>query len=228
MITTQTSGSTSSFYDSMNAVRANSAGAGGQGSASEIQDRFLKLLVTQMKNQDPLNPMDNAQVTSQMAQLSTVTGIDKLNASVQALGSSMASTQTLSAIGMIGHGVMVRGDVIAKSGGETGGGVLLDQPVDNVEITIKDASGHTVRTLSLGRQGAGVLPFVWDGKDDAGHTVANGAYQISATARMGTSTVTPQTLSYGTVNAVTQGAQGPRLEVGLFGSFSLSDIVQFI
>jgi flagellar basal-body rod modification protein FlgD len=79
---------------------------------SAIQDRFLKLLVTQMKNQDPLNPMDNAQVTSQMAQLSTVSGIDKLNATVQALSDSMAAAQSLQAASMIGHAALVPGTEI--------------------------------------------------------------------------------------------------------------------
>ena len=83
--------------------------------ASQIgatEDRFLKLLVTQMKNQDPLNPMDNAEVTSQMAQLSTVTGIDKLNSTVEALSASMLASQSLSAVSMIGHPVLVAGTQI--------------------------------------------------------------------------------------------------------------------
>jgi flagellar basal-body rod modification protein FlgD len=224
----QNSNSAASLYDSLNARNSGVGAANGQNSASAVQDRFLKLLVTQMKNQDPLNPMDNAQVTSQMAQLSTVSGIDKLNASVQALGSSMAATQSMSAIGMIGHGVLVRGDVLQLSGAQAGGGINLPQPVDGVEMTIKDVSGRVVRTLNLGAQQAGVLPFVWDGKDDAGNPVANGVYQMSARASVGTSSFTAETLSYGTVNAVTQGAQGARLEVGILGSFALTDIVQYM
>lgn len=224
---TQNTNSAASLYESLNA-RNSSVGASSQNTTQQIQDRFLKLLVTQMRNQDPLNPMDNAQVTSQMAQLSTVTGIDKLNASVQALGSSMAATQSLSAISMIGHGVMVRGDVLQLSGGQGGGGVNLSQPVDRLELTIKDASGRTVRTLNLGAQQEGVLPFVWDGKDDAGNDMANGVYQITARGVVGSNGFAAETLSYGTVNAVTQGAQGARLEVGILGNFSLTDIVQFM
>ena len=86
----------------------------------EAQDRFLKLLVTQMQNQDPLNPMDNAQVTSQLAQLSTVTGIDKLNTSVVSLGASLQSTQILQASSMINHGVLAEGTsmILAKTSSE--------------------------------------------------------------------------------------------------------------
>ena len=96
-------------------------------SAADTQDRFLKLLVTQMKNQDPLNPMDNAQVTTQMAQLSTVSGIDKLNATLQALSDSMSSNQSLQAASMIGHGVLVAGKGIELANGGGYGGVELAQ-----------------------------------------------------------------------------------------------------
>ena len=78
-------------------------------STAATQDRFMKLLVTQMKNQDPLNPLDNAQVTSQLAQLSTVTGIDKVNATLQSLMGSMQPSQSLQAAGMIGHSVLAPG-----------------------------------------------------------------------------------------------------------------------
>src|SRR3990167_8083696 len=104
---TQDAGSTAALFASFNAKAGAAATAS---TAADTQDRFLKLLVTQMKNQDPLNPMDNAQVTSQMAQLSTVTGIDKLNVTLQALSDSMASSQSLQAASMIGYGVLVPGN----------------------------------------------------------------------------------------------------------------------
>jgi len=96
--------------DVQNAMKSTSASsASTTGTAQGTEDRFLKLLVTQMKNQDPLNPLDNAQVTSQMAQLSTVTGIEKLNAALTTMSQSFASSQSLQAANMIGHGVLVPG-----------------------------------------------------------------------------------------------------------------------
>src|SRR3990172_3775053 len=106
----QDAGSAAALFASLNASSSSSATQ--VSTAAETQDRFLKLLVTQMKNQDPLNPMDNAQVTSQMAQLSTVTGIDQLNVTLQALSDSMVPNQTLQAATMIGHGVLVPGEGI--------------------------------------------------------------------------------------------------------------------
>src|SRR3990172_2141446 len=90
--------------------------------AQEQEDRFLKLLVTQMKNQDPLNPLDNAEVTSQMAQLSTVSGIEKLNTTLQAMSSSFASSQSLQAAGMIGRSVLAPGSSLSLQNGAAVGG----------------------------------------------------------------------------------------------------------
>ena len=138
------------LLDSVNGVK-NTATS----SASATQDRFMTLLVTQMKNQDPLNPMDNAQVTSQMAQLSTVTGIDKLNATVESLIGSVQNGQSYQASGMIGHNVLVPGNKISSTG--TGGYLGVDLPVgaDKLTVTIKDSAGSTIRTLSLGAQSTG-------------------------------------------------------------------------
>src|SRR3972149_4887791 len=89
--------------------------------AGEAQDRFLKLLVTQLKNQDPLNPMDNAQITSQMAQISTVSGIEKLNTTLQAMMASSDVGQWLQATAMIGNGVLVPGSTLELQNGTAAG-----------------------------------------------------------------------------------------------------------
>ena len=149
------------------------------------QDRFLKLLVTQLKNQDPLNPMDNAAVTSQMAQLSTVSGIDQLNSTVQALSDSMAASQSLQATSMIGHAALVPGSQIDLLKGQSDAAVELTQPADKLTVTITDAKGNIVRTLQLGSQDAGMVNFQWDGKDDTGAAVADGSYKFSAKAVLG-------------------------------------------
>ena len=195
-------------------------------SISATQDRFLKLLVTQMKNQDPLNPMDNAQLTSQMAQLSTVSGIDKLNSTLQALSDSMAVSQSVSATSMIGRGVLIPGSAISLTNGQAIGGVDLAQPADSVKVTIKDPAGNTVRTLQLGAQEAGVVPFSWDGQTDLGATAAKGSYSFTADAILAGNAMTPATLAFGMVNAVTPGAQGATLDVGQLGSFALSAVKQ--
>src|SRR5215217_1318021 len=92
-----------SLLDSMNTK----AGTGNQVSAE--QDKFMTLLITQLKNQDPLNPLDNAQVTSQLAQLNTVTGINKLNDTLETLKTDLAASQSAQAVNMINHGVLAPG-----------------------------------------------------------------------------------------------------------------------
>ncbi|HNZ56317.1 MAG TPA: flagellar hook capping FlgD N-terminal domain-containing protein, partial [Methylophilaceae bacterium] len=119
-------------------------------STQEAQDRFMTLLVTQMKNQDPLNPMDNAQVTSQMAQLSTVSGINKLNSTVESLMSSLQMGQSYQAANMIGHGVLVEGKTLTTNGEGGYFGVELPVGADKLSIDIKDTSGNTIRTLDFG------------------------------------------------------------------------------
>jgi flagellar basal-body rod modification protein FlgD len=196
--------------------------------AVDTQDRFLKLLVTQMKNQDPLNPLDNAQVTSQMAQLSTVSGIDKLNATVQALSDSMTAAQSLQAASMIGHAALVPGSQINMAGGKSDAAVELTNPADKLTVTITDSKGNVVRTLQLGAQDPGIVGFQWDGKDDTGAVVADGTYKFSASAELGGKKSTPTTLSYGLVESVSLTSAGPKLNMGSLGEVGLDAVRQIL
>lgn len=218
-----------SLIASLNAANSSVGKKSSASSTDATQDRFLLMLTTQLKNQDPLNPMDNAQITSQMAQLSTVSGIDKLNATLQALSDSMAMGQSVSATSMIGHGVLVPGSALNLLDGQAIGGMELAQPADGVSVTIQDAAGNVVRTLQLGEQTAGILPFTWDGKTDAGADAANGSYKFSVVAELlSGKTITSDSLAFGMVNAVTPGAQGATLEVGKLGGFALSAVKQVL
>ncbi len=125
----------------------------------DAQDRFMTLLVTQMRNQDPLNPMDNAQVTSQLAQLSTVTGINKMNSTLESFMANLQSSQSLQMSNLIGHDVLVEGNELSFDG--TGGyfGVELPTSTDDLTITINDAAGNQIRQLTFGNQSDGILPI---------------------------------------------------------------------
>lgn len=200
----------------------------------ETEDRFLKLLVTQMKNQDPLNPLDNAAVTSQMAQLSTVTGINKLNDTVNALSTSFLANQTLQAASLVGRVVMVPGKEMALSGGSAIAGVDLTQPVDKLTVTIKDASGAVVHTADLGEQKeAGVIPFQWDGSTDSddGSKAPDGAYTFEVTAELGGKKLDSSALTalaVGQVASVSLGAAGATLNVVGLGPVTLSQVKQIL
>jgi flagellar basal-body rod modification protein FlgD len=223
---TQDTSSASALISSLNAK--SNATSSTESSAATTEDRFLKLLVTQMKNQDPLNPMDNAQVTSQMAQLSTVSGIDKLNTTLQALSDSMSVGQALSATNMIGHGVLISGSAITLKDGKAIGGIELTQPADSVKVLIQDAAGNTVSTFQMGPQKAGVTPLEWDGQTDAGTPAVNGTYKFSVEAMLAGNKIEANPLTFGMVNAVTPGLHGATLDVGTAGSVALSAVKQII
>ncbi|PKO94084.1 MAG: flagellar hook assembly protein FlgD [Betaproteobacteria bacterium HGW-Betaproteobacteria-1] len=194
--------------------------------AQEAQDRFMTLLVTQMKNQDPLNPMDNAQVTSQLAQLSTVTGIDKLNNTMEALIGSVQSSQSMQASGMIGRVVLTEGNNVDLFEGDSLFAVDLPASADNVKVTIKDADGIVVREMSLGKQPFGLLELNWGGETNSGEIAADGRYfyEVSATSASGTINAVP--MAYSMVNSVSNSADGIQMNLSNLKTVSLGDIKQ--
>lgn len=229
MVTATTSASNASaVFSALNATSAATASAATASAATASQDRFMKLLVTQLKNQDPLNPMDNAQMTSQMAQISTVSGIDKLNATLQALSASMTPNQVVQAAGMIGHGVLVPGSGVDLTGGAAFGGFTLPQSADVTKVSVYDQSGALVRNIDLGAQPAGTTKWQWDGMDNAGVAMPNGAYTFKVDASQASNAVAASTLQYGMVNSVDQTAQGVTLSVGKMQNILLSQVQQIL
>jgi flagellar basal-body rod modification protein FlgD len=186
-----------SLLDTVNGKKSTSTDT-----VDEAQDRFMTLLVTQMKNQDPLNPMDNAQVTSQMAQLSTVSGINKLNDTVAGLISNMNIGQTYQAANMIGHSVLVQGNQIAHE--KTGGYFGVDVPAgaDSLTVNIKNSAGLTVRTLNFGSQEAGSNSLNWDGYTDSGSLAPSGNYSFEVSGKIANSAASVNPLSFAKVVSV--------------------------
>ena len=198
--------------------------------ASEMQmteNRFLKLLTTQLKNQDPLKPMDNAQMTSQMAQISTVNGVEKLNMTMEKLMASSSDAQSIQAAAMLGHSVLVAGDGMSLAeNGQTVGGFELSQSVDSATLSVKDANGSVVRTISLGTQDAGLVDFAWDGKNDAGTPAAAGKYSFSISAEQGGKAVSATTYQLAQVTGILRDKSGMQIELGQLGNYNLADIRQ--
>lgn len=190
----------------------------------DSQDRFLKLLVTQMKNQNPLKPLDNAEVTSQLAQISTVTGIDKLNDTLKLLVSDLDSMRSLEASSMIGHSVLIPGTSMKLEEQLAVAGFELPQSVDELVVSIKDSSGITIRSLELGSKSEGVNTFVWDGVTDSGTAATNGSYSFSVSAKQGDKDISATTLTLGTVNSVSPDEKGAILDVGELGFIGMSDV----
>ena len=200
--------------------------------AKDAADRFLTLLVAQLQNQDPLNPMDNAQVTTQLAQISTVSGINQLNSTVSALGASMQATQSLQAAALIGHDVVVGGNDLDLSTDKTSGitdaqgGVALSGDADAVKVTVSDEAGNVVRTIDLGAQKAGDQYFHWDGKTDSGSAAKDGHYTFTVTATAAGKAVTFDTLMVARVEGVANSTTGVILQLPRGSQVAFADVKQ--
>jgi flagellar basal-body rod modification protein FlgD len=129
--------------------------------AQANQDRFLTLLVAQMKNQDPLNPMENAQLTTQIAQIQTVTGVDKLNTSIEGLGKQFGQSQLMGAVGLVGRDVTLPGNRLAVGKDAATGVFELSGAADNVKVEVTTAAGTVIDTVELGAATSGRHAFSW-------------------------------------------------------------------
>lgn len=220
---------TTAIGSSDSRVALGTANAATNSLINDTQDRFLKLLVTSLQNQDPLNPMDNAQVTSQIAQLSTVQGITQLNNTLLALSGQMDISQSMQAVSLIGKNVLIPGDKISVgSGTATNFGADIVTDSAKVNVTILDASGKAVRQFELnGGQPVetGVYAIEWDGKDNSGSVVPDGAYHVKIEAFDASGVaVASGALTAAKVNSVAYAANGMKLDLGLAGNIGLLDI----
>lgn len=156
------------------------AGAKKPTSAQDMQNQFLSLLIAQLKNQDPTNPMDNAQMTSQMAQISTVSGLEKLNDTVASVTAQVNASQMLQGASLIGRTVLTEGNSLAVAdGGVATSAFDLASSASNVTVTITDASGQLVDTVQMGPAEAGRNYFRWDASGYNGDKTAL-RYRVSA------------------------------------------------
>jgi flagellar basal-body rod modification protein FlgD len=185
-------------------------------------DRFLKLLVTQLQNQDPMNPMDNAQITSQMAQINTVTGIEKLNTTVEGLNTQFAQLQALSGASLVGREITVRGNKLQLKGGLAVGGGGLAGAAGSVKVEVLNGAGRVVDTLNLGIKDAGRHPFNWRPT-----SLADGAYSFRVVAAQGTQAVTATPLMRDHVEAVRTTGNALTLETAASGLVAWRDVQGF-
>jgi flagellar basal-body rod modification protein FlgD len=214
-------------YDAIAPLSTAKSGASNTApTAADTGNRFLALLVAQLKNQDPLNPLDNAQVTSQMAQINTVQGIGELNVSMTQM---LNEFQNLQAVTLAGRDILVAGNTLNLSvsqngSAQAGGGYDLSSDAGSVKIEIKDAAGNVVRNMTLGSAQSGAQTFGWDGLDDAGKPQAAGAYTFTVNATTRGQSVPADSLARAHVNGVANGAGGIRLNVGSYGVIGYGDV----
>ena len=183
----------------------------GQTTADAQQDRFLKLLVAQLNNQDPMNPMDNAQMTSQMAQINTVTGIQQLNETMKSMAGQFTSMQVMQGASMIGRGVMIQSNTLSIDAGKARGAVDLEGTASNVSVQILSPGGVVLDTLNLGPKAAGRHSFEWDASSYNG--VANPSFKVVATN--GKANVASTPLAQDTITSI--GTSGGGMSIQLKG-----------
>ena len=152
-------------------------------SAADQTQNFLKLLIAQIKNQDPMSPMDASTMTAQMSQLNMVSSMGTMNTSMQAMLAQMQSANFMNQASLIGHSPMVAGSSINYTGGEVMLGANLVNPLQGVVATIKDASGNVVGTADLGNLNSGMANFVFDGVDASGAKMPNGIYRVEISGK---------------------------------------------
>ena len=205
------------------ATDATAAVPGTTADATATSDRFLKLLVAQMQNQDPLSPMDNAQVTSQMAQINTVSGIEKLNRTVEGLSSQFAQLQAVQGASLVGHDVVVPGNTLQITDGIGQGGFELAGPADHVKVEVLSPSGQVVDTMNLGAETSGIHSFEWK----AGSATNDSALRFRVTATSGSVNTAAATLIRDRVDAVTTAGNVFSLELANSGTVPYSAVKAF-
>lgn len=183
------------------------------------QEQFLKLLTTQLTHQDPMKPMENGDFLGQMAQFSTVSGIQDLQASFKDFASSISSDQALQAAGLVGRYVSAPSqEALLSAGGSVSGDFVL--PSSSPQVTLKiinPQTGEAIRDINLGSQATGNTAFVWDGLDNNGQFANPGIYKIQAEAEIDGANTALATNIKSQVQSVTMGSGSSGLQVNLTG-----------
>ena len=179
-----------------------------ESSAEALQDRFLTLLVAQMRNQDPLNPLENAEVTTQMAQISTVEGVAKMNQTLSTVAAATGMNRASASTGLIGQDVFVPGNKLSWDSDSSAmrGGVTLDADATQVTVELFDASGKVVDQRTFSDVMAGTTSIDWNGRGTNG-SYGPGEYTMRATV-MSDTKATATTLTTERVTGVVDSAEG--------------------
>jgi flagellar basal-body rod modification protein FlgD len=194
-----------------------------------LQEDFLKLMTTQLKNQDPFKPMESGEFLGQIAQFGAVSGIEGLQKSFNALAASMGSNQALQATSLVGRSVTIETG-FAKLGneGELSGSIDLPYNSNNLKLDVMGPGGQLLRKIDLGANNAGSVPFNWDGLMEDGRKAPPGNYVIRASANIGGETVALSTYVDAKVESVSMGGLGqePLLNLAGYGSLEFGQVKQ--
>lgn len=219
MSTVNSATNTDSAYAQYAFPTTNASQSDGMGQAD-----FLRLMTEQLKNQDPLKPLDNKEFLGQLAQFSTVQGIQEMQNAMGQVATVMESDQALRAASLVGRDALVAADSVTVAAGTTVNGTVETKSNGPVTVEITDATGRVVRRIDVDAASAGSHTFAWDGKDNAGTVMPAGTYGIKATQGAGSSaqSLTPMVNAH--VDSVSIGPQGLVLNLTGLGAWPLSAI----
>ena len=231
-----------SILNSANSAYSQQQGAKTSGS-DLTQSDFLRLMATQLRSQDPSQPMDPSSFFNQLTQFSLVSGMQGLQTSFNTLAQTLQSNANIKPSDLLGHRIMFQSSsaMLGPADGGTGpgtgtggntltGAVGVPANATSVTVQIKDSSGAVVRTIDLGSPAAGTTDFSWNGQGDNGATLPPGKYSISATAIVGGSPQSATTYTSANVEGVSLGANGspPMIDVGALGQIPMSQVFEII
>jgi len=195
------------------------------------QSDFLKLMTTQLNNQDPMKPMDSGEFFNQITQFSSVAGIQDLQNTFSKVADAVLSGQALQASSLVGRNVMLDSSTAyLENNKPVEGAVDLSMPVDDARVSIYTPSGELVKTIDLGQQSSGLVQFSWDGSDDKGNSMPPGTYDIKADVRYGKDTYSQGTMVKERVDSVTLGSglQDIKLNMANSGDILLSQVKKIL
>lgn len=229
-----TSQSPASVYQQLGLTTTSSTASGSASGTTGMnslgESTFLKLMVTELQNQDPTSPLNSENFLAQLAQFSAVSGIQSLQKTVTNLATSLSKTQTLQAAALVGRNVLVPASQLAlPDKGGISGAVDLTSPAQKVVVGIYGSNGELVKQIDLGMQGAGLADFSWDGTNDQGQRMPAGTYTLRAEGIIGGKNEGLSTLAYAPVNSVTLDKQSGGVTLGLgdgVGQVDLSKVRQ--
>lgn len=217
-----------SIADIINGTAGSSANTATKAGAAQQmlgRDDFLKLMLAQLKNQDPMKAMDPSEFLGQLAQFSTVSGVQEMQTSIGQLADSMRSSQVLDGSTMIGRDILVTSeDAVLGETGSIRGAVDMPTGAVSAQINIHNAAGTLVRSMPV-TSAAGLQDFTWDGTTSAGERAAAGDYTVAVVANVGGANQSLETMLADRVNSVTIDAtKGLTLNTTSLGARALSDV----
>lgn len=194
------------------------------------EDAFLQLMIAQLQNQDPLSPAKNEDFIAQLAQFSSVEGINNINTSISELSTTFKSNAALEASALVGRQVQVGTDVATLSqGSDVRGTIALPGTANNVQLIIENSKNERIQTRNLGVQSAGEVDFTWDGTNDSGEAVPEGQYKVTAVGMLGDQSTELPVFVGANVNSVTVGANNTMiLNLEGLGSVRLDQVSRFL